>query len=109
MNKVAVIGMVGNSAFLSVDRFHLAGETVAATGIHFEPGGKGFNQAVAAARFGAEVAFLGAVGTECYEEIRGFLLRDGIIPVLPRKDQPTAYAAILTDASRILLSSLLIF
>lgn len=98
MNKVAVIGMVGNSAFLSVEQFHTAGETVAATGIHFEPGGKGFNQAVAAARFGAQTAFLGAVGIECYEEIEAFLLKDGIKPVLVKKNEPTAYAAILTDA-----------
>ena len=97
MNKIAVIGMVGNSAFLSVPEFHKAGETVAATGIHFEPGGKGFNQAVAAARFGGEVSFLGAVGTECYEEIKAFLEKDCIHPVLPRKNEPTAYAAILTD------------
>lgn len=99
MNKVAVIGMVGNSAFLSVEKFHTAGETVAAKSIHFEPGGKGFNQAVAAARFGAQVVFLGAVGTECFEEIKAFLEKDGIVPVLPRKNEPTAYAAILTDAS----------
>lgn len=98
MHKIAVIGMVGNSAFLSVPAFHKAGETVAATAIHFEPGGKGFNQAVAAARFGAEVSFLGAVGAECYDEIVAFLKKDGITPVLPRKDEPTAYAAILTDA-----------
>lgn len=99
MGKVAVIGMVGNSAFLSVDQFHKAGETVVASGIHFEPGGKGFNQAVAAARFGAEVSFLGAVGTECFNEIEGFLLKDGIHSVLPRKNEPTAYAVILTDAA----------
>jgi len=99
MGNVAVIGMVGNSAFLSVDHFHRPGETVAAKAIHFEPGGKGFNQAVAAARFGATVSFLGAVGTQCYDEIKAFLEKDGITPVLPRKKEPTAYAAILTDAA----------
>lgn len=98
MNKVAVIGMVGNSAFLSVEKFHQAGETVAARSIHFEPGGKGFNQAVAAARFGASVSFLGAVGTEGYAQIKDFLVADGITPVLSQKNEPTAYAAILTDA-----------
>lgn len=98
LGKIAVIGMVGNSAFLSVDRFLQPGEMVAASGIHFEPGGKGFNQAVAAARFGAQVAFLGAVGTEYFDEIRDYLQADGITAVLPRKDAPTAYAVILTDA-----------
>ena len=98
MGKVAVIGMAGNSAFLSVDQFHKAGETVVAKGIHFEPGGKGFNQAVAAARFGAEVTFLGAVGTEHRSEIEAFLKADGITPMLCQKAGSTAYAVILTDA-----------
>lgn len=56
MGKVAVIATVGNCAFLSADHFHADGETVSANSIHFEPGGKGFHQAVAAARNGAEVA-----------------------------------------------------
>lgn len=99
MGKVAVIGMVGNSAFLSVDKFNADGETVVAKDIHFEPGGKGFNQAVAAARFGAQTSFLGAVGTECFNEISDFLKTDGIMAVLPRKAESTAYAAILTDAN----------
>jgi len=98
VNKVAVIGMAGNSAFLSVDHFHAEGETVAAKAIHFEPGGKGFNQAVAAARFGAQVSFLCAVGTEFKREIEEFLLKDGITPVLVPKQEPTAFASILTDA-----------
>jgi len=98
MNRVAVIGMVGNSAFLSLDHFHEKGETVTAKSLSFEPGGKGFNQAVAAARYGAEVSFLGAVGTEGAEEIRLFLSREGIRGVLPQKPGPTAYAAILTDS-----------
>ena len=97
MNKVAVIGMAGNSAFLSVDHFHAPGETVAAESIHFEPGGKGFNQAVAAARFGGEVSFLCAVGREYRQEIRQFLLDDGITPILAEKADSTAFASILTD------------
>lgn len=98
MGKVAVIGMVGNSAFLSVDHFHRPEETLVANHVHYEPGGKGYNQAVAAGRYGAQTVFLGAVGTEFYEEIRDFLLRDGITPVLCRKNASTAFAAILTDA-----------
>ena len=64
MMKIAVIGIVGNSVFLPVEKFHVGGETVEASSIHFEFGGKGFNQAVAAARSGAEVSFLAAVGKE---------------------------------------------
>ena len=98
MSKIAVIGLVGNSAFLSVERFHQGGETIHATAAHFEPGGKGFNQAVAAARYGAEVSFLGAVGEDGYESIRQFSERENIRPFLVKKEEGTAYAAILTDA-----------
>ena len=98
MSKIAAIGLVGNSAFLAVDAFHKAGETHTAKSLHFEPGGKGFNQAVAAARFGSEVAFLGAVGREYVTEIRAFLEAEHIRAYLPQKPDSTAFAAILTDA-----------
>ena len=99
MNKVAVIGIVGNSVFLPVEKFHVGGETVEATDIHFEPGGKGFNQAVAAARYGAEVSFFAAVGTDGYDTIKAFLDNEGICSVLVKKNTATAFAAIVTDAS----------
>ncbi len=98
MSKIAVIGMVGNSAFMPVAHFPACGETVAAKDVHFEPGGKGYNQAVAAARCGAEVSFLGAVGTEGFESIRDFALAEGITPVLVQKPGQTAFATIITDA-----------
>ena len=98
MSKIAVIGLVGNSAFLSVDKFHEGGETVHARSVHFEPGGKGYNQAVAAARYGAEVSFLGAVGEDGYESIRAFSEAEGIDAVLVKKDDATAFATIITNA-----------
>lgn len=97
--KIAVLGLCGNSVFLKVDHFHAPGETVHAQGLYSEPGGKGYNQAVAAARLGAQVAFLGAVGDDadgraCME----FAQKEGILPV-PQicKELPSAYASILTD------------
>lgn len=99
MNKVAVIGIVGNSVFLPVEKFHVGGETVEAESVRFEFGGKGFNQAVAAARFGAEVSFLAAIGTESGEEIANFLAREKIDARLVQKERPTAFAAIVTEKS----------
>ena len=58
MSRIAIIGIVGQSVFLSVDSFHRGGETVVAKDLHVEWGGKGYNQAIAAARHGAEVSFL---------------------------------------------------
>ena len=97
--KIAVLGLCGNSVFLNVDHFHAPGETVHAEGLYSEPGGKGYNQAVAAARLGAKVFFLGAIGDDadgraCME----FAEKEGITPV-PQicREVPSAYASILTD------------
>ena len=97
MSRIAVIGIIGNSVFLPVERFHEGGETVEASSVHFELGGKGFNQAVAAARCGAEVSFLAAVGKEYRKEFADFLDEEGIGHTLVFKDEPTAFAAIVTD------------
>ena len=50
--KTAIIGTVGlgsESVFLTADHFHAPGETLSAESIFIEPGGKAYNQAVAAA------------------------------------------------------------
>ena len=52
MSKIAVIGIAGESVFLSVDSFGVTGETTVANSFHSELGGKGFNQAIASARYG---------------------------------------------------------
>lgn len=97
MSKIAIIGMVGNSAFLPVENFHVGGETVVASDFHLEPGGKGYNAAVAAARFGAEVSFLAAVGNEGFESIDSFTKNEGINGVFVKKQGPTAFATIITN------------
>ena len=98
MSKVAVIGIVGNSVFLPVEKFHVGGETVEAKSVHFELGGKGFNQAVAAARYGVSVSFLAAVGKDCYDTVKEFLDNEKIDGTLIEKQENTAFAAIVTDA-----------
>lgn len=97
MNKVAVIGIIGNSVFMPVEKFHVGGETIETKAISFEYGGKGFNQAVAAARFNAKVSFLGAIGkNDCAKAIE-FLKKENIVSCLKPKETPTAFAAIITD------------
>lgn len=99
MSNVAVIGIIGNSVFLPVERFHQGGETVEALSLHFEPGGKGFNQAVAAKRCGCEVSFLAAVGREYRRDFADFLSGEGIDHTLVFKEESTAFASIVTDKS----------
>ena len=98
MSRIAIIGIVGNSVFLPVDEFGVGGETVDAKSVHFELGGKGFNQAVAAARSGAEVSFCAAVGFDLYDKVTNFLKREGISVCLAKKEASSAFAAIVTDS-----------
>lgn len=96
---IGAVGLGGESVFLSVDHFHAPGETLRAEGFFLEPGGKAYNQAVAAARLGARVCFFGAVGRDSGGSLcREVLVREGIRPVLEEiEDANTAYACILTD------------
>lgn len=96
--KIAIVGIVGNSVFLPVEKFGVGGETVDAKSVHFELGGKGFNQAVAAARSGAEVCFCAAVGCDLYDKVKDFLLAEGISVCLAKKEANSAFAAIVTDS-----------
>lgn len=98
--KIGVIGLGGQSAFLSADHFPAPGETISCRELFFEPGGKGYNQAVACAHMGVDTVFIGAIGKDsngnaCRED----LLRQGVTPCLIEKDIPTAYAVILKDCS----------
>ena len=96
---IAVIGLVGKSMFFDVPRFHSGGETIHATGFHEEWGGKGFNQAIAAARQDASVSFLGAVSSSDVKPLKEFCSKEGVRAVLAAKKNATASAAILTDGT----------
>ncbi len=62
--QVAVVGSINADVLLQVAAHPAPGETVLATGRRTAPGGKGANQAVAAARCGVAVALVGCVGTD---------------------------------------------
>jgi ribokinase len=66
--SIAVVGSSNLDLVASVARAPDAGETVLATGFERGFGGKGANQAVMAARFEADVAFVGAVGDDPFGE-----------------------------------------
>jgi ribokinase len=61
---LCVVGSVNTDLTFTVDALPRPGETVLASALASSPGGKGANQAVAAARAGAHVQFVGAVGTD---------------------------------------------
>ena len=99
MARIAIIGLVGKSMFFDVPRFHSGGETITAKSLYEEWGGKGFNQAVAAARQDAAVMFLGAVNASDAKPLKDFCAKEGIRATLAAKKKPTACAAILTDGT----------
>ena len=99
MARIAIIGLVGRSMFFEVPRFHSGGETITARSIYEEWGGKGFNQAVAAARQDASVSFLGAVNAADAKALKDFCAAEGLAAILAAKKKPTACAAILTDGT----------
>jgi ribokinase len=69
MSRIFVLGNASIDTTLRVPRLPHPGETLMAAGIRRAPGGKGLNQAVAAARAGAEVHFCAALGAEPEAEI----------------------------------------
>ncbi|AMM21766.1 hypothetical protein AX769_18455 [Frondihabitans sp. PAMC 28766] len=62
--RIVVVGSANQDYLLRVPKAPGPGETTIATGLTKQPGGKGANQAVAAARLGGDVHFVGAVGRD---------------------------------------------
>ncbi len=76
---VLVVGSVNADLVVRVDRRPSAGETVLGSDLETHPGGKGANQAVAAARLGGRVAFLGRAGDDGQGDlVRAALSDDGV-------------------------------
>jgi ribokinase len=101
VTRVCVVGSVNTDLTFTVDGLPLPGETVLASALASWPGGKGANQAVAAARAGAGVQFVGAVGTDpAADALLAHLTAndvgtDGVITV----PGPSGTAAIMVDAN----------
>jgi ribokinase len=100
MARVVVVGSVNVDLVVSAERLPRAGETVAGGTFARHGGGKGANQAVAAARAGAEVTMVGAVGDdELGSEALEELAAEGIDTshVARLEGVPTGVAAIVVD------------
>lgn len=98
--SLCVVGSANVDLTFRTARFPNPGETVAGRSLNVGMGGKGGNQAVAAARLGASVAFVARVGNDAYgaEAIRAYQA-EGIDVTYIRQDAnlPTGTAAIVVD------------
>jgi ribokinase len=98
--RVFVVGSTNVDRTVPVPRLPGRGETVLGEAIHISPGGKGANAAAAAARAGASVTFISAVGADEDGETALAVLRaegvavDGVAVL---DDAPTGAALIITD------------
>lgn len=96
--KITVIGSINMDLVTIAKRMPLQGETVVGETFRLIPGGKGANQAVAAARLGADVQMIGAVGADAFgTELLQHLQKEGIIVdgVKPVTDIETGIATII--------------
>ena len=98
---IAVWGSINLDLIFALPRLPAAGETVLGPALRMEPGGKGANQAVAAARDGASVLMAGAVGRDALAAPALAGLRSAGVDLsrVAEVDGATGCAAICTDTA----------
>lgn len=99
--KIVVVGSLNMDLVVRLPQIPRPGETLLGGVFKTFPGGKGANQAVAAARLGAEVALIGCVGDDSFgQSLRATLANENIdtTHVLVRPGEATGVALIQVDA-----------
>lgn len=98
--SIVVVGSVNADLTVNVPRHPSPGETLLGSGGGITPGGKGANQAVAAARLGSSVVLVGAVGNDAHADEAKRLLIDAAVDLsaLETLDAPTGLAVITVAA-----------
>lgn len=97
--RVTVLGSINMDLTAVTDHLPAPGETVLGDAFATAQGGKGANQAIAAARSGSETTFLGAVGDDAFATDLAARLRDASVDasLLRRTDGPSGIAVITVD------------
>ena len=101
MKKVVVIGSTNTDMVVKSERIPVPGETILGGRFLMNPGGKGANQAVAAARLEGDVTFIAKVGDDLFgREARALFQKERIDTshLLTDPDNPSGVALIMVDA-----------
>ena len=101
MGRVFVAGSINMDVVATADRHPGIGETVFGQAVLYFPGGKGANQAVAAAKLGAPTTLIGRLGRDAFgKELRTFLAAQGIDLSLVRETSAAhSGTAVITTAN----------
>ena len=110
MAGVFVVGSINQDFVLGVERRPGPGETITGADLALFPGGKGANQAIAAARLGAKVAMLGRVGgdafgTELIENLRHNRVDTSHIQAVPDAPTGSAFITVTPDGENAIVVS----
>jgi ribokinase len=98
---VLVVGSLNADLVVRAPHFPQPGETISGDDLHIIPGGKGANQAVAAARQGARVAMLGRMGSDSFGPFLLESLKSNSVDIthVHSDDSATGTAIIVVDAN----------
>lgn len=98
--KILVIGSANTDMVIKTKHFPLPGETVLGGKFMMNPGGKGANQAIAAARLGGQVTFITKIGNDIFgrQALQQFI-KEGVDAnyVISDPDNPSGVALITVD------------
>ena len=108
MARIVVVGSINMDLVTVAARFPAPGETLLGERFLTVPGGKGANQAVAAARLGAEVALVGAVGDDAFgTSLKQGLADEGVdlthVATLPDEGSGTASITVAEGDNQIIV------
>lgn len=99
MPDIIILGVFVADAAYRTDRMPVTGQTLLGTGFQLGPGGKGSNQAVAAAKAGGNVGFVSRIGADTFGQMgRDVWAEAGVVPMVIEDDErPTGSAGIFIE------------
>ena len=108
MNNIVVIGSCNMDITVMADKRPTAGETIMGSGLNISPGGKGANQAVAAAKLMAQVTMVGCIGDDAYgrmvlDNLHKYNINTDYLTVIEGENSGTAHITLAEGDNSIIV------